>query len=241
VELALAFSPSLCVEGFSGALKAQNRPCTGWRLWYVLSMRGLYVIVDPDQCRGRDPRWVADRVLWGGCAALQLRAKTMPDRARLSLARALRERTHERGVEFWINDRADIALLAEADGLHLGQEDLPIPEARRLLGPKVRIGCSTHSLAQAQVAMREGADVLGFGPIFPTQSKPNPDPEVGLGGLREVVAKIARPIVAIGGIQLAHAADITRSGAAYAAVISAVCGAEDPGQAARELHEALLS
>src|SRR5690606_31382947 len=159
---------------------------------------------------------------------LQLRAKSMADRDRLRLAQVLRTRTRERGVPFWINDRADLAWLVRADGLHLGQDDLPIAEARRLLGPEVLIGRSTHALAQAERAVAEGADLLGFGPIFATQSKANPDPEVGLGGLREAVRAIARPLVAIGGIDQARAAEVARAGAAYAAVISAVCGADDP-------------
>lgn len=204
-------------------------------------MRGLYVIIDPEHCRGRDPVWVAERALEGGCAALQLRAKAMCDRDRLRLAQELRACTREHGVPFWINDRADLAWLVRADGLHLGQDDLPIAEARRLLGPEVLIGRSTHALTQAERAVAEGADLLGFGPIFATQSKANPDPEVGLGGLREAVRAIARPLVAIGAIDQARAAEVARAGAAYAAVISAVCGADDPAQAARALHTTLLS
>jgi thiamine-phosphate pyrophosphorylase len=207
---------------------------------YNALMRGLYVIIDPEHCLGRDPLWVAQRALAGGCAALQLRAKHMHDKARLPLARALADAAHAHGVTFWLNDRADLALLVGADGLHLGQEDLPVAEARKLVG-KMLIGRSTHSLAQAQAAASEGADVLGFGPIFGTRSKPNPDPVVGLSGLSEVTAAVARPVVAIGGLELAHAQAVKRSGASYAAVISAVCGAQDPEKAARELHAALLA
>src|SRR5690606_32260896 len=155
---------------------------------------------------------------------LQLRAKSMADRDRLRLAQVLRTRTRERGVPFWINDRADLAWLVQADGLHLGQDDLPIAEARRLLGPDVLIGRSTHTLAQAERAVSEGADLLGFGPVFATQSKQNTDPEVGLPGLREAARVIPRPLVAIGGIDRAPAADVGSAGAAYAAVVSAACG-----------------
>jgi thiamine-phosphate pyrophosphorylase len=203
-------------------------------------MRGLYVIIDPEFCLGRDPRWVAEQALRGGCAALQLRAKAMPDHARLALATELAAASRAQGVPFWINDRADLALLVGADGLHLGQDDLPISAARRLVGTML-IGRSTHSLAQAQAAVAEGADLLGFGPIFTTTSKQNPDPEVGLLGLRAVTAAVAKPVVAIGGIGLEHAAELAHTGAAYAAVISAVCGAQDPQAAARALHTALLA
>jgi thiamine-phosphate pyrophosphorylase len=203
-------------------------------------MKGLYVIVDPEHCQGRDPLWVAEQALLGGCAALQLRAKGMSDAARLRLARALKERCAKASVPFWLNDRLDLALLADADGLHLGQDDLPISEARRLWGNRP-LGLSTHTLPQASTAQIAGADMIGFGPIFGTRSKENPDPAVGLPGLREACTRVQRPVVAIGGITLAHAADIRRAGASYAAVIAAVCGAADPGKAARELHQALLA
>jgi thiamine-phosphate pyrophosphorylase len=203
-------------------------------------MKGLYVIVDPEHCAGRDPLWVAEQALAGGCAALQLRAKTLPDGVRLRLARSLKQRCAAAGVPFWMNDRLDIALLCDADGLHLGQDDLPVSEARRLWGTRP-LGLSTHTLPQVSTAHISAVDVIGFGPIFGTRSKLNPDPAVGLTGLREACARVPRPIVAIGGITLDHAADIRKAGAAYAAVISAVCSAPDPARAARELHGALLA
>lgn len=203
-------------------------------------MRGLYAIIDPEHCLGRDPLWVADEVLRGGCAALQLRAKQLSDRARLTLARALAARCRGHGVPFWLNDRLDLALLSDAVGVHLGQDDVPLDEARRLV-PGRLLGLSTHSLAQARDAEVLGADLIGFGPIFPTLSKQNPDPCVGLEGLREVCATVRCPVVAIGGITRAEAPEIARTGAAYAAVIGAVCGAESPYEAARALHDALRS
>jgi thiamine-phosphate pyrophosphorylase len=202
-------------------------------------MKGLYVIVDPEHCAGRDPLWVAEQALEGGCAALQLRSKTMDDAGRLRLARALKQRCASAGVPFWMNDRLDIALLCDADGLHLGQDDLPVSEARKLWGARP-LGLSTHTLPQVSTAHISAVDVIGFGPIFATRSKLNPDPAVGLTGLREACVRVSRPIVAIGGVTLEHAADIRASGAACAAVIGAVCAAADPAAAARALHAALL-
>ena len=203
-------------------------------------MKGLYVILDPEHCAGRDALWVAEQALRGGCAALQLRAKQMPDAARLRLARALKQRCSDAGVPFWVNDRLDIALLCDADGLHLGQDDVPLSDARKLWGDRP-LGLSTHTLPQASTAQMAGADVIGFGPIFATRSKLAADPAVGLPGLREACTRVSRPVVAIGGITLEHAADIRRAGASCAAVIGAVCGAPDPARAAAELHRALLA
>jgi thiamine-phosphate pyrophosphorylase len=202
-------------------------------------MKGLYAIIDPEHCAGRDPLWIVDEVLAGGCAALQLRAKLLSDRDRLALSRAVAERCRLHGVPFWVNDRVDIALLVEGAGVHLGQEDLPLAEARQLFGRRP-IGRSTHSAEQARLAEREGADLIGFGPIFPTRSKLRADPCVGVDGLAQVAQSVSCPTVAIGGITVEHAAEVTRSGAAYAAVIGAVCLAERPSQAARALHAALL-
>ncbi len=202
-------------------------------------MSELYVLVDPEHCRGRDPLWVAEQALLGGARVLQLRSKLQTDRERLSLARALRELTRSFGVPLWINDRLDLALLCEADGLHLGQTDFPLPEIRKL-SPALKLGLSTHSFAQAEAAEREGAaDVLGFGPVFPTTSKLNPDPEVGLSGLSGVLTRVRKPLVAIGGIQLSNVAQVAALEPAYVAVISAVCGADSPREAAQALVSAL--
>jgi thiamine-phosphate pyrophosphorylase len=200
-------------------------------------MKGLYAIIDPDHCAGRDPLWVAEQVLAGGCAALQLRAKSSKDREQLKLARALAERCRAASVPFWLNDRLDLGLLIEADGVHLGQDDVPIAEAKRIFAGL--IGTSTHSLAQARDAVDQGADVIGFGPVFTTRSKLNPDPVVGVRGLAEVCMAVRVPVIAIGGIDLAHARDVKISGATYAAAIGALCMAEDPRAAAKALHEAL--
>ena len=204
-------------------------------------MKGLYVILDPEHCQRRDPLFVCEQALEGGAALLQLRAKQLTDAALLALARAVRTRCHAHGVPFWLNDRLDIACLAQADGLHLGQDDLP-PHEVRAFAPALALGLSTHSRQQVERARTEPVRMIGFGPIFPTTSKERPSPTVGLSELATICrATPELEVVAIGGIQLAHAADIARSGATYAAVISAVCAAPDPKAATRALHEALLA
>lgn len=200
--------------------------------------RGLYAIVDPERCGGREPLEVAEAILRGGCAVLQLRAKRASDRERLSLMRALRVRAHAHGVAFVVNDRPDLAVLADADGLHLGQDDLTIADARRIVGA-MPIGRSTHDLAQARAAVAEGADLIGFGPVFPTTSKENPDPVVGLERLTDVVRAVDVPVVAIGGVSASNAELVRASGAALAACIAALGEAADPEQAARSLHRVL--
>lgn len=204
----------------------------------MLGTRGLYAIVDPDACRGRDPERVAEAILAGGCAVMQLRTKGLPDLPRLGLAYRIAARARAAGVPFVINDRPDLALLVRADGLHLGQDDLPIAEARRIVGPMV-IGRSTHDPVQAQQAIDEGADVVAFGPVFSTTSKERPDPVVGLEQLAEVCRECGPPVVAIGGITLDRAPEIARAGARWGAVIGALCGADDPEAAARALRAAL--
>ncbi len=199
---------------------------------------GLYAIVDPSQSRGRDPERVAEAILRGGCSILQLRMKSGADSARLSLARAIAALARSHGVPFVMNDRPDLAVLAQADGLHLGQDDLPIALARQITGSSISIGRSTHDEAQAQRAAQEGADVIAFGPIFETSSKENPDPVVGLPRLRAVCDGPV-PIVAIGGITHERALAIAAAGARWGAAIGAVCAAEDPEVAARALHLAL--
>lgn len=197
--------------------------------------RGHYAIVDPDHAP-QGAVATAEAILAGGCAVLQLRYKGDDDRDHLALATALAERARAAGVPFVVNDRLDIALLTRADGLHLGQDDLPVAEARRLFaGP---IGVSTHDLGQAERAAAEGADLIGFGPVFETRSKAQPDPVVGLQTLRAACAAVRVPVVAIGGISLERAAETRAAGAQLLAAIGAVSGAADVRWAAAELHRA---
>lgn len=199
----------------------------------VSHWRGLYAIVDPEQAR--DPLALADAVLAGGCAVLQLRDKRGDDRETLALARALQLRCAGRGVPFVVNDRFDLARLAGADGLHLGQDDLPIAEVRpHFEGP---IGLSTHDLTQAHEAERAGADLIGFGPVFDTATKKNPDPTVGLEKLRAVTRAVQLPVVAIGGLDLPRLTEVRAAGASLGATIGALARAEDPTALARAMHE----
>jgi thiamine-phosphate pyrophosphorylase len=202
---------------------------------------GLYAIVDPEHTGGRDPVEVARAVLRGGCALLQLRAKGLHDRELLELARAVRQECAAAGVPFIVNDRADVALLAGADGVHLGQDDLPVADARRLLGPDALLGLSTHDTDQATEAFRLPVDLIAYGPVFVTRTKERPDPVVGLAALTEVARSSPVPVVAIGGITEATAAEVYRAGATWVAAITAVGEAADPEAAAHSLHTAKRS
>lgn len=179
----------------------------------------LYAIIDTDA--SDDPLALAERALASGCAAVQLRAKRISDHACLSLADSIARACAPLRVPFIVNDRPDIALLADAQGVHLGQDDMPISNARAIVGT-LDIGVSTHSLAQALEADRAGADRIAFGPIFATTSKAEPDPVVGLETLRTVCESVSRPVVAIGGITPENAAEVLAAGAVQLAVISAL-------------------
>jgi thiamine-phosphate pyrophosphorylase len=202
-------------------------------------MRGLYAIVDPAVCLDRDPIEVARQILRGGCAALQLRDKSSSDGAFMQLGSAIVELCRQAGVPFIVNDRHWLAAELRAQGVHLGQTDAPIEQVRRQLPATCTIGLSTHTLEQALDAERRGAQLIGFGPVFATHSKLAADPVVGIAGLAAVCQRVAIPVVAIGGVTLARAAEIASARAPLAAAISALCAAHDPEQAARALHAAL--
>lgn len=172
---------------------------------------------------------------------LQLRDKHSRDADVVQLARRLTFLCREHGVPFVLNDRFWLAREVNAQGIHLGQTDEAIENVRRELGSDIQIGVSTHNLEQAHEAVRRGADLIGFGPIFGTTSKLNPDPTVGLTLLATAVEQITIPIVAIGGITLARAAEVAQTGVPLAAAISALSKAADPEQTARTLHRALKS
>lgn len=201
-------------------------------------LRGLYAIVDPDQTNDRDPQEVAAAILRGGCAILQLRAKSLPDDAHLALARALGAMCHARGVPFVLNDRADLAVLAGADGVHLGQDDLSLDDAR-IVAPKLFVGRSTHDLDQLDAEAE--ADMLGFGPVFPTTTKDTKDAVVGVSLLARALTKTKKPLVAIGGITHATLAEVLRTGVRLVASISAITRADDIESSARTMHEAIVA
>jgi thiamine-phosphate pyrophosphorylase len=184
----------------------------------------------------------ARELLAAGPSCLQLRAKGAEAAPMYAAALRLRELCRAARVPFCVNDRLDVALAVDADVVHLGQDDLPLADARRVRAlaraERMLIGFSTHNLAQARAAAEGGADYIGFGPCFPTSSKVNPDPVVGLAALAEVCATVQVPVVAIGGIRLESVPDVARAGAAAAAVISAVNDAADPTAAGRLVHAA---
>ena len=186
----------------------------------------LYAILDPEQTRGRDPEAVVRRLLDGGAKLVQLRAKTLAPRDFLQLARSARSLTRSHDCRLIINDRADIALACDADGVHLGQEDLPLHAARKIMGQKL-IGISTHDTDQAEEAERAGADYIGFGPMFGTTTKATGHAARGVEMLRQVRAAVKLPIVAIGGIKENNVQEVWRAGADSAAIISDILGAED--------------
>jgi thiamine-phosphate pyrophosphorylase len=190
-----------------------------------LSLPSLYAILDPEQARGRSIEEALDELLRAGIKILQLRAKAMPARDFLDLARAVRALTRAHGCRFIVNDRADVALACHADGVHLGQDDLPLHAARRLLPTKI-IGISTHDRSQAKQAEEGGADYIGFGPIYGTATKETGYSARGPAMLRELRGIVAIPIVAIGGINEGNVSEVWAAGADSAAIISDILGAE---------------
>jgi thiamine-phosphate pyrophosphorylase len=172
---------------------------------------------------------------------IQLRKKSMPLLEQFRLASALRTLTRAHEALLIINDHADLAIAADADGVHLGQDDLPPAAVRALPGFEGRlIGRSTHSLAQAQLAVHEGADYIAVGPVYPTPTKEG-RPPVGTALVSRVAGVVDRPFVAVGGIDLQTAPAVIDAGAPAIAVVRAVYDASDPAEAARRLHEAMLT
>ncbi len=194
----------------------------------------LYLIVDPLDT-GRDPVDLARAMLAGGARLLQLRMKTGATRELLAVAETVRELTAAAGATFIVNDRADVARAVGADGVHLGQDDLPVAAARAVLGPGASIGLSTHSETQLAEAATAGADYFAFGPIFATTSKSTADPVLGYERLTAARRLTTAPLVAIGGITPATARDVLTAGADAVAVIAAIVRAPDVERATAEL------
>lgn len=203
---------------------------------------GLYAIVDTDTLAraALDPVEFTRRVLEAGAlAAVQLRAKSLGSGACLALAETLAPLCRAAGVPFFVNDRADVAALAGADGVHLGVTDLPLGEARRIF-PSLQLGASSHNDDEVAAALAQGPDYLAFGPVFGTGSKRDPSPTVGLDALRRITTRSPLPVVAIGGITLDNAAQVRAAGARCGAVIAAlVVPVTDQSARARALHHAL--
>ncbi len=198
----------------------------------------LYVVLDRTASGGRDLDTILAGALDGGAEMIQLREKTLPSGTIFALAERLAVRCRAARVPFIVNDRVDLAVAVGADGVHLGQDDLPPAHARALMKPGMILGLSTHSVEQAEAAQGAGADYVAVGSMFPTATKP----EFQLVG--PALARTARPVVrvpliGIGGITEDNVGEVIAAGADGVAVISAVCGAPDPAAAARRFVEAI--
>ena len=196
---------------------------------------GLYVITDASLPSGRSHVEMARAALAGGADALQLRDKTAAAQNLCAAASEIHSMARKFGAVFVVNDRVDVALLTGADGAHLGPEDLPVREARRLLPRPALLGVSAGTIDEAKRAVREGADYLGVGPVFPTRTKPDAGAAIGLTALTAIARAVPIPVVGIGGIDHENVAAVIGAGAAGAAVVSAVSGAADMAVAARAL------
>jgi thiamine-phosphate pyrophosphorylase len=200
----------------------------------------LYVILDRSVAGGRDLDAILASALDGGAEMIQLREKTWPSGTLFPVAQRLRARCRAAGVPFIVNDRVDLALAVDADGVHLGQDDLPPTAARALLKPGMILGLSTHSVEQARTAQAAGADYVAVGSMFPTATKPEFQ-LVGPALARQVRPVVHVPLIGIGGITPDNVGDVIAAGVDGVAVISAVCAAPDPRAAARRFLAAIAA
>ncbi len=201
----------------------------------------LYLVTDTLLSRGRTHREVAHAAIRGGATAIQFREKGARTRELIETGQELRGLTRAAGVPLIVNDRVDVALAVDADGVHVGQEDMPATIARRLIGEDRVLGVSATSLEEAVRGEQDGADYLGLGPIFPTSSKRDAAPPMGLDGLATVAARVGIPIVAIGGINGMNIESVIEAGADGVAVISAMVSAPDVEEAACLLRARVLA
>src|SRR5262245_7370802 len=201
----------------------------------------LYALVDPEHAVGRDPAVVARLVAQGGATLVQLRAKHGATRVMLARAGAIKAVLTPLNIPLLINDRVDVALAAGADGAHVGQDDMPVEDARRLLGADAIIGLSVKTVEQAEAAPIDLLDYVAIGGVFATSSKNNPDPPIGPEGLVQIVGVLRRrarefPLCAIAGIDASNAGEAIAAGVDGVAVISALARKDDPRAAARQLR-----
>lgn len=203
-----------------------------------MALPKVYVILDAALIHEPAAK-IAGQLLDAGVRLLQYRAKNAPARETLAVAKQLVELAHKKGAAFFLNDRPDLAYLAGADGVHVGQDDLSVEQARAIVGLGRRVGVSTHNRKQFERALATSADYIAIGPIFSTTSKANPDPVVGTDLIRELRPLTTKPIVAIGGIRLERAAEVIQAGADSVAVISDILDTPDPAAQARKFIETL--
>ncbi|HKV01762.1 MAG TPA: thiamine phosphate synthase [Ktedonobacteraceae bacterium] len=210
-----------------------------WHPGKLAPRLALHVLTDREWSRGRDTLSVAAAALDGGATVIQLRDKTAGTRMLIEEGLALRALTRERGALLIVNDRVDVAVAVEADGAHVGQDDMPAGFARRLLGPDRILGVSAATMEEAEEAVTGGADYLGVGPIFTSLGKADAGPPTGVDLLTELARRYTTPLVAIGGITAENAREVVQAGACGVAVITAVVYAEDITAASRQLRLAV--
>lgn len=198
------------------------------------SQAGLYLVTSQSLSAGRTTETIVETALAGGARLIQLREKELPVREFLPLAERIRRLTADAGALLIVNDRLDVALAVGADGVHLGQDDLPVAVARRI-APDLVIGASTHSTEEALAAQRDGASYINIGPLFPTSTKQWDRGFLGIEGLTRIAPHVSVPFTVMGGIKKEHIRDLVRAGVRTIAVVTAVTQAADPAAAAREL------
>lgn len=197
----------------------------------------LYLVTDQALCRGRTLADVVAAAVQGGATCVQLRDKHLPTRDLLAQALLLKNLLGPTGVPLVVNDHVDVALACGADGVHLGQGDMPVDEARRLLPPHVFLGWSVETAADVARSASMPVDYLGVSPVFATPTKTDTKAPWGLDGLQRVRAQTSLPLVAIGGIHAGNAREVLQAGADGLAVVSALCAADDPRAAAIAFHQ----
>jgi len=204
---------------------------------------GIYGITAEQFSAGRTNIETVQAMIEGGVTIVQYREKrpNKSHRQMLAECREIRRITREAGIPFIVNDYADIAMLCEADGIHVGQDDLPVPDVRRLVGPDMIIGLSTHASDQAREAASLGANYIGVGPIFSTQTKADVVDPVGFDYLDHAVREAGLPIVAIGGIKKHNIAEVARHGARSFALVTEIVGAADIAGTVRELNQIIAN
>ena len=199
----------------------------------------LYLVTDRRLSRGRSTLEVIQAAVQGGVTCVQLREKSCSTREFIEEARAIKDFLCANAIPLIINDRVDIALAIEADGVHLGQTDMPLVTARSIVGADMIIGISAECLQDAVEAEKMGADYLGVSPIFDTPTKTDTAPSLGLEGLRRIRSAVKLPLVGIGGLNLTNAAEVVANGAEGVAVVSAIVSAENCETAARQLRDVI--
>ena len=197
----------------------------------------VYLVTDRELARGRTTLEIAAAAIRGGVSCIQLREKTCSTREFIDESLAIRSLLARHGIPLIINDRVDVALAVKADGIHLGQKDMPCSMARQLIPESMIVGISVESLDDAIAAQKDGADYLGVSPIYSTPTKIDTAQPLGLEGLRSIRSEVDLPLVGIGGLNADNAAAVIYSGADGVAVVSAIVAADDPEAATRDLIE----